>query len=155
MREITGIVEPVSFGLRARLQRPTQQTPLTRLIDVSLPDSRAAREFGAQVEVFLGDRSKREAARGELRKTLTAWNRLHATLAKVAAPTPLVREALPVARELSALCAAGLKALDQPSAEWRAAQKPLLDRAAANRPAFVAFTTLLPALRKLVETPLE
>ena len=91
--------------------------------------------------------------RTELRQSLTAWNRLHATLAKVSAPTPLVRQALPVAKELAALCAAGLKALDQPAADWRAAQKALLDKAAERRPSAVAFTTLLPALRKLIETP--
>ena len=153
MRELIGTIEPVSFGLRNRIRPLTQQTPLTSLIDLSLPDSRAAREFAARVEVYFADPAKREAVRGELRQSLTAWSRLHATLAKVGAPTPLVREALPVAKELATLSAAGLKALDQPTVEWRAAQKTLLDKAAGRRPSAVAFSTLLPALRKLIETP--
>ncbi len=153
MRALTDVIEPVSFGLRNRIRPLTQQTPLTSLIDMSKPDSRVAREFAARVETYLNDPAQREAVRGELRQSLTAWSRLHATLSKVAAPTPLVREALPVARELAALSAAGLKALDQPASEWRTAQKKLLDKAADRRPSAVAFTTLLPALRKLIETP--
>jgi len=156
MRTLTEVVEPVSFGLRNRIRPLTQQTPLTSLIDVSIPDSRAAREFAARVDVYFAvassDAVKRDEARAAMRQSLTAWSRLHSALAKVSPTTALVREALPVSKELAALCAAGLKALDQPTAEWRAAQKPLLDKAAGRRPSAVAFTTLLPALRKLIET---
>ena len=151
MRALQEVMEPVSFSMRIKIQRPTQETPLTGLVDVARPDSRAAREFAARVDEYLSN--PRPELRDQLRRTLTAWNQIHAALNQVPHPTPLVRQARQAARQLSLLCATGLRALGKVKPAWRTKQAAWLARAGRPGPAAVEFATLLPALRKLVETP--
>ncbi|HEX8336535.1 MAG TPA: hypothetical protein VF621_07380, partial [Pyrinomonadaceae bacterium] len=124
---------------RERIRPITQQTPLTRLVDAAVPDAAPAREFASAVKSLLEDaphfRSRRERVRGLLEQ----WRAAHPPLRVMAERSPLMRDAEPLARDLSELSAAGLEALEYlsaglaPPAAWREERLALAERIAQNK----------------------
>ena len=95
----------------------TQQTPLNRLVDAARPESAATRHFAADIAAHNWP---------AVRTTLTAWKAFRLP------PTPILKEAVPVAQNLNTLGAIGLEALDyqakaqHPPADWVTAKLAVL-----------------------------
>jgi hexosaminidase len=113
LRELIDLVEPVKGYAREGLAgtEPTAFTPLNRAIDAAHPESDAAREFSEWVDAFVTGQIK-PGSELKIRERLTAWKENDLKLRSQASASQLVQEVAPVSRQLSALAAAGLEALD-------------------------------------------
>jgi hexosaminidase len=153
LRTLVDVVEPVKEYRRGRLRRATQDQPLDRLPDAARPESLTARRFRRDVDRLLETAPERRDD-GPLRAALTAWRVNHQRLEPVLAASPRGREARSLSRDLSAVAALGLEALDAVRADraqpfaWRKSALDTLERAA--RPRVEVELAVVPALRKLV-----
>jgi hexosaminidase len=154
LRMLADVVEPLEDYQRSGTGHFTQQTPLNRLMDAARPESEAAREFSRQVETLLADPARR-AGREAVRARLSEWQGLEVRLRPLLEQRALLREAVPLAAEASALAAAGLEALGfveqgGPAPEsWWTERAPLLGR--EKRPATGLEVAYRPAVRRLME----
>jgi hexosaminidase len=153
LRALADVVEPVKEYRRGRMRLSTQDMPLDRLVDAARPESIPARTFRRGVDgLLLAPPASRDDA--ALRAALTAWSANHARLDPVLAASPPAREARSLSRDLSALAAVGLEALDAVKADraqppaWRDTSMQLL--ALAAKPRAELELAMVPAVRKLV-----
>lgn len=153
LRTLADVVEPVKEYRRGQLRRVTQTMPLDRLVDTARPESLVARRFRRDVDrLLLTPPASRDD--GALRSVLSSWTANHARLDPVLAASPRAREARSLSRDLSALGALGLTALDAVRAgqarppAWRVASLRLVDQAA--RPRAEVELAVVPGVRKLV-----
>jgi hexosaminidase len=135
---LADVVEPARDTRRERVHPITQFTPLTRLVDALRPDSTAAREFNATVSMLLDDAPRFRSGSVYLRDSLNNWRGLHPVISVMADRSPTMKDAEPIARNLSDLSAAGLEALGYLSSgcvasnDWRAEKLTLIDRVATE-----------------------
>ena len=157
LRILADLVEPVKDYTRSKLAtaEATAATPLNRLVDAARPESAAARHFATLVAGLLAGGMKPDPE-AQARTLLARWRDNDASLAPGARDSFLMQEAVPISRDLSALGAVGLEALDyldrgQPSPEqWRAEQ--LARIAEAEKPQAQLLLMIAPSIRRLVET---
>ena len=139
---------------RERVRPITQQTPLTRLVDAAVPDAAPAREFAWAVSALVEDAPRFRARRERVRELLEAWRAAHPRLRVMAERSPLMRDAEPLARDLSELSAAGLEALEYlaggpaPPPAWRDERLALVERVAAQK--VEVGLAVVPAVKLLV-----
>ncbi|HYP52061.1 MAG TPA: family 20 glycosylhydrolase, partial [Pyrinomonadaceae bacterium] len=136
LQTLVSVVEPVKEYRRYQQRKQTMLSPLTGLIDAARPDSDAARRFASMVDGLLSDAPRFDARAPQLRNTLMQWQTAGPELEALIDKSPGLHEARPLARDLSALGAAGLEALSfltrgvAAPAEWRDARLAMLDEAA-------------------------
>ncbi len=146
VRTLAEVVEGVKEYAREEVLKYTSFTPLNRLVDTARPESAVARRFAALVEA-------RDLAK--MREWLTRWRDNDALLAPAEARSELLAEDAEISRELSAVAAAGLQALDyiqagqHAPAEWTERQTALLEQ--AKKPKGVLLLSVEPPIRKLIE----
>jgi hexosaminidase len=146
VRTLAEVVEGVKEYAREEVLKYTSFTPLNRLVDTARPESQVARQFAVLVEA-------RDVAK--MREWLTRWRDNDARLAPVEASSELLADDAEISRELSAVAAAGLQALDyiqagqHAPAEWTERQTALLEQ--AKKPKGVLLLSVEPPVRKLVE----
>ncbi len=149
VRVLAEVVEQVKDYGRGAARPYTSLTPLNRLVDAVQPFSGAAVRFAALVDTL------RPEDLPQIRQWLTLWRDNDARLAPVMARSALLAENAAISRNLSAIAAAGLEALDrlqntQPRAPgWFERQTALLDR--ARRPQAELLLSVEAPIRKLVE----
>jgi len=152
---LSDVLEPVKEYAREEGHEYTQFTPLNRLVDVTLPESDVAREFSHLVDRALAGGAEGEASRREVRRWLVHWQANDAALEPLLESSFLLREALPLSQDLSALASAGLEALDdlaagrKPDPAWVAGKHALLDSAAKARAELLLM--IVPPVQKLVD----
>jgi hexosaminidase len=148
LKTLATALEPVKGYARHSGRTYKSSTPLNRMVDATPAESDAAREFAGAVDALLaGDQAQREP----IRRRLAEWRDQYEALKPVFAASFLAAEIEPVSRDVSAVAAAGLEALDsrpQPQA-WVDAQNQLLDRAKAPRAELLI--VILDPVRKLVQ----
>jgi hexosaminidase len=157
LRTLADLVEPVKGYSRSKLAtvEATAATPLNRLVDAARPESAAARHFAALVDRLVAGRMQPETE-SQLRTLLACWRDNDASLEPLAHDSFLLQEIVPISRDLSALGALGLEALDyldrgQPSPDpWRAEQ--LARIAEAEKPQAQLLLMIAPSIRRLVES---
>ena len=142
LRTLVDTLEPLKLYGRSAAGNYTSATPLNRVVDAARPESEAARLF-PQDPV-------------EQRRVLALWREVYRGLMPAIEESFLLREIEPVARDLSALGAAGLEALDylergiRPPESWIQDKQALLARAA--KPRAEVSIAVVPALRQLIES---
>jgi hexosaminidase len=147
LRTLTDVLEPVKGYAREGARDYSSLTPLNRLVDAARPESDAAREFAGLVTNWKANES-------EIRRQLTRWRDV-ADLIPHMRDNALLEEDVPLAEDVSALAAAGLKALDyldsgQPApSSWMTEQLDRLDRAAKPRAELLIM--IVPSIRMLIE----
>jgi hexosaminidase len=153
LKVLVDVVEPVKEYRRGQLGTYRTFTPLDRIADAARPESEPARVFRRDVDRFLlSPAGRRDDA--SLRARLTAWRDNHAALDPIAAASSRLFEARWLSKDLSAIAALGLQALDAIGADrqtlptWSADAKETLD--AAARPRAAVEIQVLPGIRKLV-----
>jgi hexosaminidase len=145
---LSDVLEPVKFYERGEAREYTSFTPMNRLVDATRPESNAAREFAALIQNPGANKEK-------IRKQLTLWRDSRTELIPAMQRSALLKEAVPLAEDLSALAAIGLQALDylgtgkKAPQNWADQQMPMLDRAAKPRAELLIM--IVPSIRQLVE----
>jgi len=156
LRALADVVEPVKDYTREDLATvpATSLTPLNRLIDAARPESVTARLFATFVDALLA-RGASPDVKDQVRTYLIRWRDNQTSLQPLEVQSFLLKEVTPVSRDLSAVAAAGLQALDYldrgeraPDA-WKAEQLALLQE--AQKPKAQLLLMVVPPVQKLVE----
>ena len=111
LRVLADLVTPLKEYRRGGQRVYTSSTPLDRLVDTARADSVALRTFQGELDRYLlsAPDARNDAA---LRAIFTTWRDNHAVLEPILTASPLGQEARPLSRDLAALGAVGLEALD-------------------------------------------
>ena len=148
LRKLAAALEPVKDYARNASRNYKSSRPLNRMVDATPAESDTAREFSGAVDALLaGDQAQRE----RVRTRLVQWRDQYDALKPVFAASSLAAELEPLSRDISALAAAGLEALDAPPS-GRAAPPgwpELLQR--AKPPRAELLIVILDPIRKLVQ----
>lgn len=154
VRVLAQVVEPVKHYDRHHAEKPNQLTPLNRLVDAVHPESEKARHFGDMVDHLLaGQATAQEKA--TIREWLTLWRDNDVKFQQLAPQSFLLPEDAELSKNLSALGAAGLQALDYLNggggapATWRTEQLALADN--ARKPQASLLLMVVPSVQKLIE----
>ncbi|HJT67517.1 MAG TPA: family 20 glycosylhydrolase [Pyrinomonadaceae bacterium] len=154
LRTLVSILEPVKEYRRYDQRPQTMLSPLTGVVDATLPDSEAARRFGRMVDAFLADAPRYQLYRAELSDMLADWQTSGATLEPLIDRSPSLKEVKPLAMNLSVLGETGLEAmsylkLGMPStSDWRTAAQLKMDE--ASKPSGALEFVVIPSVRKLI-----
>jgi hexosaminidase len=156
IKALVDILEPVKGYKRGTMQNATQQTPLTRLADAARPDSAKGREFARKIDQWLyAERGFDRSSAAELKHHFTAWQRASGSIeAEYSNHSPLLAEALPLAKDLYEISDTGRDAVEYISSgtvatdEWRRTKLMLLEKAAQPKAA-VELVVIQP-IRELV-----
>jgi hexosaminidase len=157
LRTLADVVEPVKDYTREKTApaEPTSATPLNRVVDAVPLESDAGRRFDELVDQFIASACHDPAAEARLRAQLTAWRDNDAALQPLAERSFLVKEVAASSRDLSALGAMGLAALDAIAKgqsapdSWKAQQLGILEQ--IKKPKAQLLLIPAPAVLKLVE----
>jgi hexosaminidase len=165
LRTLVDVVEPVKGYSRENTSpsEPTALMPLNRVIDAARPESATARHFSLLVDAFVSGQTK-PGVEPQMRALLAKWRDNQEMLQPVAQNSALLQEVLPVSKNLSALGAAGLQALDyldrgeKAPEEWKTQQLAIVQQAFG--PKGQVLLMVAPAVQKLIqasagETPTE
>lgn len=150
LQMLDSVLEPVKGYAREEARDYSSFTPLNRLVDSTPPESSAAREFAKLA-------TNPAANQDAIRKQLTVWrdNGNDAGLLSMMQGSALLEEDIPLAKDVSALSATGLEALDyinsgKPAPDsWVTGQKALIDRDRKSRAELLIM--IAPAIQKLVD----
>ena len=152
---LSDVVEPVKEYSREEARLYTSPTPLNRLVDATRPESDVAREFSSLVYRALAGGTDAISSRDQLRHWLTLWRDNDAALQPALQDSFLLQELTPLSKDLAALGAAGLQALDylssgrKPEASWAAKQRAQLDN--WKKPRAELLLMIAPHVERLVE----
>ncbi len=155
LRVLADVVEPVKDYAREELAATpaTSATPLNRLVDAARAESDTAREFSAMVDAFQAGKASPETT-GRMRSLLVMWRDNQAKLQPLEERSFLLKEVVPISQNLSALGAAGLRAMDYLDSgkaapdEWMKEMLALTD--AAKKPQAQLLLMVAPAVEKLI-----
>lgn len=150
---LLALMEPVRFGERSGLQRPTQLTPLTFAVDAARPDPPAHWKYRLLAAAATGSTAGAAAARRELSTRFAEWTALLAPVDSLAQRTPRVRDVLPAARALARVAEIGNDALSRLAAgsgdpEWTKAR--LAELQTLSAPQGLLRISVIPAVAMLV-----
>ncbi|QJX45746.1 family 20 glycosylhydrolase [Hymenobacter taeanensis] len=166
LRTLASVLEPVKeYKRHFQGFKYTTLTPLNRLVDASLPESDAAREFSTAVDALLVHRATpaspiaatldARTTLAMLRATLLRWQANDALVQPVLQANSTLTEYASHSTHLKMLATLSLERLTQlekgqaPSAAWQTAALKQLD--AAKAPAGQTELAIVPAVRRLVE----
>src|SRR5690349_20076174 len=154
LRTLVSVIEPVKEYRRYDQRPQTMLSPLTGVVDATLPDSETARKFSRMVDAFLADAPRYQLYRAELSEMLADWQTSGATLEPLIDRSPSLKEVKPLAMNLSVLGETGLEAmsylkLGMPStSDWRTAAQLKMDE--ASKPSGALEFVVIPSVRKLI-----
>jgi hexosaminidase len=159
LRTLVSVIEPVKEYRRYQMRPQTMLSPLTGVVDATLPDSDSARRIASMVEAFLADAPRFLVYQAEIQRVLGDWQAAGVSLEPLIDRSPSLKEVKPLAKNLSVLGASGLEAVSfltnntPPTTEWREAQTARLDE--ATKPHGALEFVIIPSLRKLVVAAAE
>ena len=138
---LLSVVEPVKEYRRGQQRPSTMLSPLTGLVDVARADSEGARRFSGMVDVLLLDAPRFRANVEELRRMLSEWKDTGPELDSIIEQSPALREAQPLADDLTEIANTGLEAVTflndgvASGTQWRDAKLARLEQAAKPKAA--------------------
>src|ERR1044072_8056215 len=100
LRTLVSILEPVKEYRRYDQRPQTMLSPLTGVVDATLPDSDAARRFAWMVDAFLADAPRFQLYRAEISQTLADWQTSGATLEPLIDRSPSLKAVKPLVMNL-------------------------------------------------------
>jgi len=114
LKTLADVAEPVKEYTREETApfEATSLTPMNRIVDAVSLESDTARHFSELVDKFLAGSCHDAAAAAGLRLYLTRWSQNDAAFSALAQKSSLAKEGAATSRDLSALGAAGLAAID-------------------------------------------
>jgi hexosaminidase len=158
LRLLADVVEPVKDYQREDVAKtpPTSATPFNRLVDAARPESETARVFSNLVDEFVSGGCKDASKAAEIRTRLAQWREVYPKLQPMMSGSSMLGENENLVRNLSAVSASGLGALDSldrhqtPADTWKAEQIALLQQASKPDHTQVLLMVVSP-IQKLVE----
>src|SRR5947209_14058459 len=138
---LVAIIEPVKEYRRGQMHPTTMLSPLTSLVDAAHADADEARPLASAVDALLSDAPRFNAYQENLKLTLTQWRDARPALDALIAQSPVLRDAEPLAQDMSDLGTVGLEALSYLSAGaappngWREARLAMIEQAAKPKAA--------------------
>ncbi len=159
IKVLADIVEPVKYYTRPNTHEYTQMTPLNRLVDAVRPESNKARQFRNMVDEMLADAPNYMVNKEIIREWLTEWRDNNSILRPILEESFLLKEVIPISKDVAELAEAGLQALDylennkRPPQSWLNGIYSLLDR--PEKPEYELEIMIVPAIRKLIEASLS
>jgi hexosaminidase len=151
---LVSVLEPVKEYRRGQQRPATMLTPLTGLVDAARPDSEGARRFSKMVDGLLSDAPRFQSYAEGVRQSLTEWRDAGPELSAIIDRAPALREAEPLANDLSDIATIGLEATSYltdgvaPTAAWRDAKLVRLEQAA--KPKAALEFAVIPSVKQLV-----
>ncbi len=136
LRTLVSVIEPVKEYRRYEQRPQTMLSPLTGVVDATLPDSETARRFSWMVKEFLGDAPRYQLYHAELSEMLADWQTSGASLDPMIDRSPALKEIKPLAQHLTQLGETGLQAISYlklgmpPPKEWSETSLAKVDEAA-------------------------
>jgi hexosaminidase len=112
LKTFVDVVKPLYTYSRDHSHVFKSYFPLTRIVDISVPDPKVARVFDQLVGKFLGDSTADEKNILELTDYLTLWRDNHNKLLQVINTAPILKEIETLSEDLSKCAIIGLKAID-------------------------------------------
>ena len=114
LRLLADVVEPLKDYDRAEYAKveATSLDPLNRLMDAARPESETARQFTKLVDGFVSSKCKDATTAAQIQGMLAAWRDNDAKLQPAIGRSFLLTEVGPISRNLSAVSAVGLDALE-------------------------------------------
>jgi hexosaminidase len=155
LKTLVELVEPLQGYNRGKAHPSTQMTPLTRMVDAAKPESATGRWFAKSVDEFLSDAPNFRAHRDDMTASLNHWRDVNTALVPMFERSPVLREAEPLAKDLSLMSQAGLDAISHLSSsspatpEWRDATLAMLAEAAKHDQAAVGLS-IITSIKQLV-----
>jgi len=162
VRDLINVVEPVKGYRRGQMQKASQHTPLTRVVDVAKPDSETARIFAEAVDARLYVSHARELTIFFwLKKWKDAgkWIYSDERVPSLSENSPSLQEIMPLARNLVAISDIAHEAYDNlltgkiPQVGWKEATLSRLSELAQPKAA-LEFAIIQP-IRELVVAAVE
>jgi hexosaminidase len=156
LRTFTDVVEPVKDYNREELAtvEATSLAPLNRVIDAARPESATARQFANLVDAIVAGKASAEDKR-KVRAMLILWRDNQSALQTLETQSFLLKEIVPLSRDLSAVSTTGLQALEyidrgeRAPETWATQQFALLEQ--AQKPKAQLLLMVVPSVQKLVE----
>lgn len=141
LRLFASVVQPVDFHERYEEQHTSPLTPMTNVVDFTVPDPLSRLQFADQVAAYLrsADAQQHAVAREALEKTFRDWLSAAQVLDTRAANEPRLAAISQRRREWVALATSGLEAIQfvesgkRAPDVWVAAQKALMKEAGQPR----------------------
>ncbi len=109
---LISVLEPVKIYKRHGLKKHTQQSPLTRVVDASTPDSKEARKFRSLVDDLLLDPNFVKSKAEKIKKKLVLWRDNHNELKKIIVNSPILFEIEPMSKNLEKISNIGLEIIE-------------------------------------------
>jgi hexosaminidase len=107
LKNLISVIEPVKIYSRDQLRKQSQHTPLTRVVDTALPDSKEAREFRNTVERFISNTA--ESGEGSyIKGKLEFWKANHKRLLPIISQSPILFEIESLSDNLAKISEVGL-----------------------------------------------
>ena len=155
LHDLLAVTMPVTFGQRSQLQKTTQLTPLSGLVDAARPDPWSRSRMNQLARRIVTDPKAAETERDELTRTFTGWRPLEGQVATLGDSMPLARDGMAAATALRQLGDLGLEALSYldggAPADWKVRGNAALDELA--RPQGLLRLAGVEAVRILVNRP--
>jgi hexosaminidase len=156
LKTLTDVLETVKDYTREETAPApaTSASPLNRVVDAVRPESATARHFAASVDELVTG-PLRPGTESQVRVLLGRWRDNQAELQPLFEKSSLPDEVAPISRDLSALGAAGLTALDyldrgeKAPAAWATEQLALIESAKKARAQLLIM--VVPSVEKLVQ----
>jgi hexosaminidase len=143
------VLEPVKGYAREKARQYTSLTPMNRLVDATLPESDAARQFAVLAADW-------KTNANEIERRLAEWRDSAINLLPMTKENALLEEQASIAENVRGISQAGIEALtylrsDKAApADWVKRQLDLLDTAA--QPNAELLIVIVPSIRLLVQT---
>jgi hexosaminidase len=159
LRTFASVLEPDSFGERAKAQHTDQLTALDGLVDAVRPDPPARHWFELAITRLLADPSGDTADRTALATWFTRLSDALPTVRRQMLTSPRLAEASPRADQLLQITAMGQQALQYLASgqkapeDWKANQMNMLDE--ARKPTALVRFVFLPKMADLVKAVAE
>ena len=139
LKILVEVIEPLKQYKRGSERSYTSYSPLTRVVDVAVPDARAARIFRNLVEAYVNSGTKDAAAKEDIIAWLLLWSKNHDNLKPVIDKSPILKEIESLSEDLAAIAKTGLQAMDlaekkrTADPEWLNRSWERLERAGRSR----------------------
>jgi hexosaminidase len=134
LHDLLAYTTTASFGQRSQIQRTTQFTPLTNLIDAARPDPWSRSRMEQLARRVVADPAGSQSERAELTRIFAGWGPLEAQVLALTDSIPLARDGATAATALKRLGDLGLEALARleraPDSTWKAESSAALDQLA-------------------------
>lgn len=155
LKNFIDVVNPLYTYSRDRPHVFKSYYPLTRVVDISLPDPKIPREFDLLVEKFIKSETPNNDLSLEIKRWLNLWKSNHEKLITIIKTNQILWEVLPVANDLNDCAKVGLEVIEmitnnkKADETWLSEAKNLLDK--AKLPKAEIELSIVKSIQKLVK----